>query len=59
MIATSAGSRPDGKEFLNGYVESAIQQLQQARIPSGFERLAHGKEASDIKTKALNKQIVA
>ena len=58
MISPSAGSQPNGKEFLNGYVERAIQELQRARIPSGFQRLAQGEEATDIKTKAMNKEIV-
>lgn len=58
MISPSAGSQPKSKEFLNGYVEKAIQELQKARIPSGFQRLAQGEEATDIRTKAMNKQIV-
>jgi hypothetical protein len=58
MISTSAGSRPNGKEFLDGYVEKAIQELQRARIPSGFQRLAQGEEATDIKTKAMNREII-
>lgn len=58
MITTSGGSQPSGKEFLDGYVEKAIQELQRARIPSGFQRLAQGEEATDVRTKALNKEIV-
>jgi len=58
MISTSAGSPTKGKEFLVGYVEQAIKQLQEARIPSGFQRLAQGEVADDIITKAQNKQIV-
>jgi hypothetical protein len=58
MISTSGGSQPRGKEFLDGYVEKAIQELQRARIPSGFQRLAQGEEATDIKTKAMNREIV-
>lgn len=58
MISTSAGSQPKGKEFLDGYVEKAIQALQKERMPSGFQRLAQGEEATDVRTKALNKEIV-
>jgi hypothetical protein len=58
MISTSAGSQPKGKEFLDGYVEKAIQALQEERMPSGFQRLAQGEEASDVRTKALNREIV-
>jgi hypothetical protein len=43
---------------LDGYVEKAIQELQRARIPSGFQRLAQGEEATDIKTKAMNREII-
>ena len=58
MISTSAGSQPNGKEFLDGYVERAIQALQKERMPSAFQRLALGEEATDVRTKALNKEIV-
>ena len=58
MISTSDGLRPDAKQFLDGKVEEVLRELQAARIPSGFQRLAQGEVADDIKTKAANKQIV-
>lgn len=58
MISTSDGSPTKEKKFLDGYVERAIQQLQEARIPSAFQRLAQGEVADDIVTKAQNKQII-
>lgn len=58
MITTSAGSRPNAKQFLEGKVEDMIVKLGKERIPSGFEQLAHGAVADDIKTKAAAGQIV-
>lgn len=58
MTATSAGSRPDAKQFLNGKVEELMVQLGKERIPTGFDQLAHGAVANDIKTKAASGQIV-
>jgi hypothetical protein len=54
MITTSAGLRPDPKQFLTEYsegVEQAIRDLQRERIPSGFEQLAKGEVPEDVKSK--------
>jgi len=58
MIATSAGSRPDAKRFLDGKVEELMGRLEEERIPSGFDQLAHGAVPNDIKTKVASGQIV-
>jgi hypothetical protein len=58
MIATSAGSRPDAKKFLDGKVEELMTRLGEERIPSGFDQLAHGAVPNDIKTKTAFGQIV-
>jgi hypothetical protein len=61
MKDTSDGSQVDPKRFLTAYsegLEQAIRNLQAERIPSGFDRITKGEEALDIKTKAVNRQIV-
>ena len=58
MIATSAGSRPDAKQFLDGKVEELMGRLERERIPSGFDQLAHGAVPNDITAKVAGGQIV-
>lgn len=58
MIATSAGSRPDAKQFLDGKVEELMGRLEQERIPSGFDQLTRGAVPNDIKAKVAAGQIV-
>ncbi len=55
MIAQSAGSQRDPKKFLDLYatnVESAIQELQRARVPAKGDYALRGKEPLDIKSMA-------
>lgn len=58
MIATSAGSRPDAKQFLDGKVEEVLDNLKRARVPSEFDQLAYGEVPNDIKAKVAAGQIV-
>lgn len=58
MIATSAGSRPDAKQFLDGKVEELMGRLEQERIPSVFDQLTRGAVSNDIKAKVAAGQIV-
>lgn len=54
MIAPSAGSQRDPKQFLTRYsegVEQAIRDLQNARMPSGFDQMTKGEVPEDIKSK--------
>jgi hypothetical protein len=59
MIPQSAGSQPDvpkksPKDFLSDYVDQAIQQLQQQRIPPAFQQAANGQVPQDIKANPQN-----
>jgi hypothetical protein len=58
MTSPSDGSQPDAKSFLDDKVEKLLSNLQQERIPSGFDQLAKGEIPDDIRTKVLNRQIV-
>lgn len=51
MITTSDGSpaKVDPKQFLANYTDT--ENLQQARMPSGFDQLTKGKIRDDIKGK--------
>ena len=55
MSTTSAGSRPNPKEFLSGYadeVERAIQELQTERSVAPGESALYGKVGQTIKERA-------
>lgn len=58
MIATSDGSRPDAKKFLDGKVEELMSRLERERVPSGFDQLTRGEVPDDIKAKVAAGQIV-
>ena len=55
MSTTSAGSRPNPKEFLSDYadeVERVIQDLQTERSAAPGESALHGKVGQTIKERA-------
>jgi hypothetical protein len=55
MSTTSAGSRPNPKEFLSGYadeVERAIEELQYERSAAPGESALHGKVSQTVKERA-------
>jgi len=58
MNPTSPDTQTKAEKFLDGYVEKFIQEMQSARIPSGFNRFAHGEVANDVAEKAKRKEII-
>lgn len=58
MTSTSDGSQPDAKAFLSDKVEQILKNLQDTRIPSGFDQVSKGEVPDDIRTKVANRQIV-
>lgn len=58
MTSTSDGSQPDAKAFLGDKVAQVLRDLQDTRIPTGFDQLSRGEVPDDIKTKVANRQII-